>query len=277
MNSPSPARPLIGWIMALSLAAQAVVPGLAGAQSVPQAGDRAAPPPRDRCVRLANIDWRRLERQTPANEADDAARLQPYLARAMIPAEATLRPSAEADIVIRAYIPTHRYYQTESRAVVWREPDGEWWFWRQQLDWGAPELPPIPPNALAPGETWRPPPPRTTDERFPPASGRLSAVQASALETAWSDRCRVWEPGAAGSPLPLRRPEPGDSRRERWCPHGATPIMGEITERGRPARLHFYPCDMDFSSRILLSVAASATGPSDAETRVMERLEAAAP
>lgn len=277
MSRIAVARPSIGLVVALALATQAAVPGLAGAEPLPQATPRAEPPPRDQCPRLANIDWRRLERARTTSEAADAARLTPHVAKAAIPAGSELRPSDDALIVIRAYIPTHRYHQIEDRAVVWREPDGQWWFWRQRLDWGAPEPPPIPPRDLAPGALWVPPPSRTLDERFPPATGRLNAVRASALEAAWSDPCRVWEPAVAGSPLPLRRPEPEDPRRERWCPHGATPVMGEITEQGRPARLHFYPCDMDFSSRELLSLAASATAPSAAEVRVMERLDAATP
>lgn len=227
----------------------------------------AAPPPRAQCARLANIDWRRFERERRRSAhqrlPDADQRILAALSRAAVPADADHRPPADAAIVIRVHIPPYHHYRIEDWAVAWREDDGQWWFWRQRYDWGAPTPPPPPPpSGLRPGETWQTPQPPTMDERFPPTSGLLNPRDAAFMEEAWADPCRVWEPTGAASPLPLRRPEGDDPRRERWCPHGASPIMGEITERGQAPRLFFYPCDMDFSSRILLTGAAYATAPS---------------
>ena len=273
--APRAPRGFLALVLGLSLAFQAAAPAPAFAQPA-TATPASGPPPRAQCARLANLDWRRLQADLArtANQAKaDADRLAPYLARATLPEGADVRPSDEALIIVRAYIPPYRHYQIEDLAVAWREPDGQWWFWRQRIDWAAPPPPPPPPPAdpLAAAQ-WTSPPPPSIDERFPPTSGKLGAIAAAAMESAWSDPCRAWEPAQPRSPLPLRRPEPGTERRERACPHGAAPIIGEITEPGRPAQMHVYPCDMDFSSRLLLTHAAYATGTSAAEDRVMARL-----
>ncbi len=270
-----PGRRVLALALGLGLVFQAAAPVPVFAQPA-VATPASGPPPIAQCARQANLVWRRLQAdlvRTVDDASADEARLTPYLARATLPEGTDLRPSDEALIIVRAFIPPYRHYQIEDRSVAWREPDGQWWFWRQRIDWAAPPPPPPPPPAdpLAAAQ-WTSPPPPSIDERFPPSSGKLGAIAAAAMESAWSDPCRAWEPAQPRSPLPLRRPEPGSERRERACPQGAVPIIGEITEAGRPAQLHVYPCDMDFSARLLLTHAAYATRPSAAEDRVMVRL-----
>lgn len=247
---------LIGLGLAASVGLGGCGPALVPAH-LPEPGidltGRAIPA---RCGSLRSIDWRRFDpwidrydrRQTkPLTERAQAmADRQAVIDRIVIAPDAPHRPSAEAVIVMRAYVGAFR---TEHLGMTWREPDGQWWFHNQRLDWEAPQAPPPPP--------WEPQgPPQTIDRRFPPVSGRLSQEAAARMEAAWSDECRAWEPDSAPWHMPLRRPEVGSRSRWRECPGGGAPITGEIREPGRAPRLVHYPCNQPFTTDRLLTMTA---------------------
>ena len=173
-------RRVLALALGLGLVFQAAAPVPVFAQPA-IATPAPGPPPRAQCTRLANLDWRRLQadlvRTADDARADEAA---PYLARATLPEGAELRPSDEAVIIVRAFIPPYRHYQIEDRAVAWREPDGQWWFWRQRIDWAAPPPPPPPPPApRAPPPPRRPP--RTTTARTGTRPGLAPAPWTTAV------------------------------------------------------------------------------------------------
>ncbi|MDP3658347.1 MAG: hypothetical protein Q8R45_15440 [Brevundimonas sp.] len=243
--------------MAASGCAPTPPPGMAG-----QADDR---PPIARCEGVRNINWRRFDpwadRFRPGETADSAERAEATGQRQAAmdtirnqAAAAPHRPSAEAVIVIRAFVgPRHHHTPTEYLGMTWREPDGQWWVWSRWLEWGEPLRPPPPPPL--PGEP--PAPPQVEEVRFPPLSGRLAAEAAARMEAAWADPCRAWEPDSAPWAIPLTRPDAGSRARERVCP-GSAPVIAEITEAGRPPRLISYPCNMAFSTDRLVTMTAFA-------------------
>ncbi|MDO9586907.1 MAG: hypothetical protein U1E18_21645 [Brevundimonas sp.] len=254
---PGPIALTTALAMAASGCAPTPPPGMAG-----QADDR---PPIARCEGVRNINWRRFDpwadRFRPGETADSAERAEATGQRQAAmdtirnqAAAAPHRPSAEAVIVIRAFVgPRHHHTPTEYLGMTWREPDGQWWVWSRWLEWGEPLRPPPPPPL--PGEP--PAPPQVEEVRFPPLSGRLAAEAAARMEAAWADPCRAWEPDSAPWAIPLTRPDAGSRARERVCP-GSAPVIAEITEAGRPPRLISYPCNMAFSTDRLVTMTAFA-------------------
>lgn len=244
-------------LLAMSGCAPTHPPGM-----VEHAADR---PPIARCEGVANINWRRFDpwakRYSPGETANAADRAEATRERQAaidrISAQAgsaTHRPTAEAVIVIRAFVgPSHPHTPTEYLGMTWREPDGQWWVWSRWLRWD--QRPPPPPPPPLPGEPPEPPP--QPDTRFMPVSGRMSAEAAERMEAAWADPCRAWEPDSAPWAIPLTRPDPGGRARLRECP-GSAPIIAEITESGRQPRLIYYPCNMGFSTDRLVTMTAFA-------------------
>lgn len=257
----------VAWTTALAVTVSGCMPTLP-----PDMAERAeGRPPIAQCEGVRNIDWRRFDpwavRFAPGETAGEAERAaatgQRQEAMDRIRTEAgagPLQPSAEAVIVIRAFVgPLHHHTPTEYLGMTWREPDGQWWVWSRWLNWAEPPPPPPPPA----GEAQEP---QEAVIQFPPASGRLPAEAAARMEAAWADPCRAWEPDSAPWATPLLRPDAGSRARVRECP-GSAPVIAEITEAGRPPRLIYYPCNMPFSTDRLITMTAFArpdgAGPAD--------------
>jgi len=235
-----------------------------GVPTVPVPADNR--PPIARCEAVRDIDWRRFdpwasrwgpEASTSEPERVEIIAREGALLEGIGKAQTPHRPSPQALIVIRAYVPPAGHHAAmEYHGMTWREPDGQWWVWSQWIDRLQPPPPPPPPPR--PGEPEPEPAPSTWDERFPPVSGPVSGEVAARLEAAWSDPCRVWEPDRMPWAIPLLRRDPATRSRLRECPRGGAPILGDIVEAGQPPRLISYPCNMAFSTDKLLTSTAFA-------------------
>ncbi len=184
-------------------------------------------PPQDQCPAVRDVDLRALQRRSAprAQPSPTPAASRDELAVVRIPAWSEHRPSPTASVVIRARLPSGGGHLSDHRAVVWREADGAWWFWRQTLNDGPPAFPPPPaPYGSTPGspeyEAWRaalPPAGMSQEDReYPPRSGRLAPQRAAGMERAWRDPCRAWDPDWWPGELPLKRRV--DGSRRRICP-----------------------------------------------------------
>jgi hypothetical protein len=269
-------RSRTGSLTTAGLAAVMATGGCVAPALPPVHGVVETRPPITQCAAVRDIDWRRFdpwasrfgpERTTPeAERAGITARLRAELDPIGV-FETPHRPSPEALIVIRAYVPPAGHHAaTEYYGMTWREPDGRWWVWSQSINRLEPPAPPPPP--------WEPQPgPQTWDTRFPPVSGPVPAESATRLEAAWADPCRAWEPDQTPYALPLLRRDPVTRSRLRECPDGGAPVIGEITEKGQQPRLISYPCNMAFSTDRLLTITAfakPAAEPSEAMTTTGE-------
>lgn len=220
--------------------------GLVGtlAWAVISTAPAAAAPRQDQCPAVAAFDLHRLKAGA-GNQT--LAWVDDQVALAVVPDISPLRPSASAPLVVRLRAPAH-----DIRAVVWRETDGGWWFWRQYVD-RSPRPPPLPPP---PGEENVQRAPPTFDELYPPTFGRLSDRFSAIMEAAYQDPCRALEPDVTPPVIPLRRRENGT--RTRICPPDSTPYAALITEVGRPARRIFLACDQDTSTGNMVRYGVSA-------------------
>lgn len=227
---------------------------------------RVDPPAQADCPGVANLaldhpafhpDW------TTGQYAERLARWHGYLGLVQIPDGSAFRPSESASMVIRAYAPAGGIWPQEDRSIVWREPDGTWWFWRWRIDHGAPTPQPTPPPLLQPGETWTPPPPPTLEERFPPRTGRLATRQAEVMEAAFNDACRAWDPEFYPYDQPFLQPV--DGRPSQLCPPDSTFFFAEMSEAGRPRLLYVSACNNDTPTFTLMNGAIYAAGDEPSE------------
>ena len=233
-----------------------------GVASPVQAATRLDPPAQADCAAVADLDLEDAAFHPDWTSGENAVRLarwHGFMERVQIPEGAPYRPSADAVLVIRAYVPAGGMWPVEDRSVVWREADTGWWFWRQRIDYGAPPpQPPPPPLSLAPGETWTPPPPPTLDERFPTRSGRLSTQQAVQMEIAFNDGCRALDPDYFPSEQPFLRPV--DGAESALCPPDSSVFFAEIVEAGRSGLLYFAACQNNTPTFQLMQGATYAQG-----------------
>lgn len=211
-------------------------------------------PPQAQCQAVADIDLRAMARRAERDRSEAARRHAEggppppdQIALSMMePIKvsdwASRRPPADAPVVIRARMPAGGGHASDHRAVVWREADGSWWFWRHSVNDGPPAMPPLPPGFDSSWTSERlrawtaeQQAGRTMDEiNWPPKEGRLAANRAAQLEAAWRDPCRGWDPDYWPHEIPLNRRI--DGSRVRACPQDSSAIWAEITEAGRPAR-----------------------------------------
>lgn len=236
-------RPLIGLVMATATAVSGCAgPGLPPpqVQAWLDAGG-APPPPQDTCPGVADMDLTRLAEtqaaQLAANPELQASVLiqMPDAAEALVPADATH--------VVRVNLPPTGMYPNDLRAVAWKGADGVWMLWRQNRNFGEP--PPMPPPPPPPEDSpyyaaWQAefggkPTVITEDMRWPPATGRMAPASAAALDAAFADPCRAWDPDYYPFVQPLRRPVDGWED-ERICPPDGGYYGADITEPGRARR-----------------------------------------
>lgn len=219
------------------------------ASSLPQvqawlAAGGATPPPIAECPFVADVDLAEMV-------AEESRRAQEPV---VIRGEAYLRelfdrvavngasrtPPPDAPVILTAVEPPGGMYLNTVWSVVWKEPDGRWWFWRQNRTNEPPPPPPYPPGPTATDaekkeyEAAMAQYPPADHVRWPPTYGALSASQAAAVEKSLADPCRAWEPDRWPWNPPLRRAraQPGPPP-----PHDWTPIHVWIQEMGRPPRL----------------------------------------
>lgn len=217
---------------------QAAAAGGAGAQT-PTGAAPAQRPPQNQCEAVRDVDFRTLERERARAVAANGPQTSDMLDVVSIPEWAARRPPADAPVVIRARMPPGGGYSSDHRSVVWREADGNWWFWRHSVNEGAPRPPPVSPQGLSADEAraWDAEQRvgRTDEERWwPPKEGRLAARQAAQMEAAWSDPCRAWDPDWWPHDLPLNRRI--DGSRRRLCPQDSSAIIADMAEAGGPRR-----------------------------------------
>lgn len=236
-------------------------------------------PAQSECAAVRDVDLPRLRRQLDRDQRAHERQSDPAsplsyspvrIARGAVDAVriadwATHRPSPEATVVIRARMEPGGGHATDHRAVVWREPDGSWWFWRQTL--GGPPAPPGPPpprDAARGSPEWlawqsaQPPADRSMDDRnYPPIEGRLAPDQARRLEAAWRDPCRAWDPDFWPLEIPLNRRVNGSDR--RLCAQDSSAIYAEISEFGRAPRLVGGACSNAGPTYQMIQIAAYAS------------------
>lgn len=254
---------------------QAGVAGAAGAQ-VPSPAPRR--PPQAQCEAVRDVDLRamartaaRERRETERHHAEIGLPAPEVLAARMLePVRiadwAARRPPADAPVVIRARMPAGGGYSSDHRAVVWREADGGWWFWRHSVNDGPPAMPPLPPNYDGSWTSERlnawvaeQRVGRTLDEvNWPPQEGRLSARKAAQMEAAWRDPCRGWDPDYWPREIPLNRRV--DGSRVRVCAQDSSAIYAEIAEAGRPPRPVGGACGNASPTYRMIEIAAYASG-----------------
>jgi hypothetical protein len=228
-----------------------------------QAAGGAAPPPISACPFVADIDLATIAAdQLTESRRSSAARTETYLQdllnRVRVTGDARA-PSSEALVVLTGVAPPGGMYSNTVWSVVWKEPDGRWWFWRQNQTNEPPPPPPPPPGSDAgpaeraayEAEIAQYPPPDHV--RWPPVHGPLNAAQAAALERSLSDPCRSWEPDRWPWDPPLRRPraQPGPPH-----PHDWTPFYVWIEEMGRPPRLITAPNERQSHVGAIHAIAA---------------------
>lgn len=240
---------------------QAATAGGAGAQTAAPAP--APRPPQADCAAVRDVDFRTLERERARAVAANPPPTSDMLDVVRIPDWAARRPPEDASVVIRARMPPGGGYSSDHRAVVWREADGAWWFWRHSVNEGPPAPPPPPPQDMNPAEiaAWDAAQRagRTDAERWwPPKAGRLSARQAAQMEAAWRDPCRAWDPNWWPHDLPLNRRI--DGSRRRLCPQDSSRIHADMAEAGEPRRRVGGACINPTPTYQLIQTAAYAAG-----------------
>lgn len=235
-------------------------------------------PPQEECAAVRDVDLRALERgMARYAAAEERRRRQGDLPPPRVTARAIVdrvqiadwaerRPSGDTPVVIRARMEPAGGHVTDHRAVVWREADGSWWFWKQVLG-GPPASPPPPPRpeverGSAEWLAWeaaQPPADRSMEDRnYPPEEGRVAPSDAARLEAVWRDTCRAWDPDFWPAEIPLNRRI--DGSRVRLCPQDRSPLFGEIAEPGRPPRLVGGACRNGSPSYRLIELAIYVTG-----------------
>lgn len=218
--------------------------------------------PQSRCPYVADVDLGAIaERQAEAEASETWARGQAYvqgLFDQIAIGEGFRKPPADAPVILRSVEPPGGMYSNTVWAVVWKEADGSWWFWRQNRTNEPPPPPPYPPADDASAEekeAYRlalaayPP---SDAERWPPVHGRLAPSQAAAVEQALADPCRAWEPDLWPWDPPLRRPraQPGPPPPPDW-----TPAYVELREAGRAPRRITAPNERESHAGTLIRVA----------------------
>lgn len=175
------------------------------------------------CPGYPDVDRRRLARMVEAAEPGSSA----YLDRVSVPEEAAVRPQSDARVVIQAALPESAMDPTTTRAVVWQDAAGAWWYWRRTFDysWVRQSVP----NADG-TVTWEP-------ERYPPSAGALSGPDVEQVEFLLSHPCRVGDPAAWPRETPLQ------SRRTQACPLDAASYVMRIQRRHGPVEFISVPCD----------------------------------
>lgn len=261
--------------LALSVAiTELCAAGIASAQVAPTLTPPR--PPQSECAAVRDVDLRALQREAAlarrglaarnaeAGLPDPDATFDAMAAPVQISTWAERRPPDDASVVIRARMPPGGGYGSDHRAVVWREADGSWWFWRHSINAGAPKPPPVPPPELDPGSVegraWAAAQDRgrTTEERYwPPTHGRLSAARSQQIEAAWTDPCRGWDPDFWPREIPLNRRIEGSRR--RLCAQDSSAIFGTITERGRSPQRVGAACGNSAPTQRMVEIAAYAT------------------
>lgn len=255
------------WPMAVAAALSACTTHPAD-DSLPQvrawlASGGPTPPAVGECPYVADIDLAAIEAEHVRRGLEPTApQIESYLQelfdKVTITGDAP-SPGADALVVLTGVEPPGGMHSNTVWSVVWKEPDGRWFFWRQNR---TNEPPPPPPYRPGPDATEAekalyqaamadyPPPDHV---RWPPAHGPLNGEQAAAIERSLKAPCRAWEPDRWPWDPPLRRPraQPGPPPPQDW-----TPFHVWLQERGRPPRLISAPNGRESHAGVIKAVAA---------------------
>lgn len=223
----------------------------------------AVPPPIADCPFVADVDLDEMSASQARLAMDVRAPQRDAYLKGLFDAVTVTgegpSPGPDARVVLTGVEPPGGLYSNTVWSVVWKEPDGRWWFWRQNRTNEPPPPPPYPPGPDA-TESERsaheiavaqyPPPDHV---RWPPTHGVLGRSQVQAIEASLANPCRAWEPDQWPWDPPLRRPraQPGPPPPQDW-----TPFYVWIQERGLAARLISAPNDRESHAGIIHSVAA---------------------
>lgn len=251
--------------IAIALSACATAPDT---QTLPQVrawlASGGPPPPRAaECPYVADVDLAAIEAERIRRDQEPSARDREAYYQRLFDSVAisggAKSPSADSPVILTGVEPPGGMYSNTVWSVVWKEPDGRWWFWRQNRTNEPPSPPPFPPPRDAPEADQAafraamanyPPPDHV---RWPPVYGLLSAGQAAAIEGSLADPCRALEPDRWPWDPPLRRARarPGPPPPQDW-----TPFYVWIQERGRPARLISAPNGRESHAGAIQGVAS---------------------
>lgn len=186
-------------------------------------------PDPSQCPTVARLDLVRLGVRPPPGDAPatpappisedsrrEAASLDQEFAAIAVPPGDWRAPPDHPEILLRGFIYPRGTFRPGVRSVVWREADGQWWFWRQTHWADGPAA--------------------------PPTHGRLLPLQVERVEAALADPCRALEPDMWPDVVPyvLPPPTPGviPVPPPVWTPPpDFAPVYVELTEPGREPRM----------------------------------------
>lgn len=175
------------------------------------------------CPGYQGIDRRRLARL-----ADESGpRATGYLDHVFVSEGAPSRPEADARVVLQAALPESAMHPMTTRAIVWQDAAGAWWFWRRTFDytWVRQSMP------NADGTITREP------ERYPASTGSLPAPTVEQIEFLLAHPCRISDPAAWPHEIPLQ------SGQTRACARDAASYVMRIQRRDRAVESVSAPCD----------------------------------
>ena len=236
---------------------QAATAGAAGAQvsAAPGAQVRERPP-QAQCAAVRDVDFERLAQEEARLPVAVGRPVVDYLEEVRIPDWAGRRPSPDAPVVVRARVMPNASDGADHSAVVWREADGGWWFWRHSANEGPATSTDAEIAALRARDDARVAGRSREEILWPPTEGRLSAPQAAQMEAAWSDPCRAWDPYWWPRDIPLNRTVDGSNRGA--CPPNPAVIFADMVEAGGPRRRVGGACINDTPTYRMIQITAYA-------------------
>lgn len=197
----------------------------AGCAPVPRAdASRSAPIAFEpSCPGYRGVDRLKLSQQLATSESTPSA----YLDQVSPPDDAGLAPAADARVVIRAAAPESVLDPMTTRAVVWQDSAGAWWYWRRTFDYGwiRRSTPQVDGSV-----SWEP-------DLYPPSAGRLPPSETARIAFLLPHPCRSADPPVWPRQIPLQ------SGGSRACPLDAASYLMRIQRPGLPSEEISIPCE----------------------------------
>lgn len=214
------------WRAAVCILSAASLP-LTGSCASPAAADNEPPDVavEPSCPGYQGVDRPRLARLVASLTVTPSS----YFDNISVPSEAVIRPQADARVVIRAAIPESAMNSTTTRAIVWQDAVGAWWFWRRTFDrnWVQRSTPQADGTVIA------------EPDPYPASSGSLPRPAVEQMEFLLAHPCRTHAPPAWPSQTPMQSGE------TRSCPLDAARYLMRIERSGGAVEHISAPCEND--------------------------------